>query len=88
MTRIAGLRPGSEYRYNGEARPLADPDASEAEEIDRLWLRRNVARAVQRERWFHAAGCRRSCTLIRDTRTNNMLAQPGEPAGEPGRRAR
>ena len=47
----------------------------------RLWLRRNVA-GPQRERWFHAAGCRRFVTLTRDTRTNIILAQPGEPAGD------
>ena len=52
-----------------------------ADEIDRLWLRRNVA-GPQRERWFHAAGCRRFVTLTRDTRTNIILAQPGEPAGD------
>ena len=50
-----GLRPVSEFSYGGEARPLYDPNASEAEEIDRLWLRRNAC-GVQRERWFHTYG--------------------------------
>ena len=76
-----GSRPCSEFSYDGEVRPLADPDASDVDEIARLWLRRNVA-GPQRERWFHAAGCRRFVTLTRDTRTNIILAQPGEPAGD------
>ena len=60
---------------------MADPSSSEEEEIERLWLRRNVA-GVQRERWFHAAGCRRYVTLSRDTRNNEIVAQPGEPVDE------
>ena len=76
-----GSRPCSEFSYNGEVRPLEDPNGSEADEVARLWLRRNVA-GPQRERWFHAAGCRRFVTLTRDTRTNIILAQPGEPAGD------
>jgi heterotetrameric sarcosine oxidase delta subunit len=76
-----GPRPCSEFSYNGEVRPLADPGASEQAEIARLWLRRNVD-GPQRERWFHAAGCRRFVTITRDTRDNRILAQPGEPAGD------
>jgi len=76
-----GSRPCSEFSYNGEVRPLEAVDGSEADEVARLWLRRNVA-GPQRERWFHAAGCRRFVTLTRDTRTNIILAQPGEPAGD------
>ena len=76
-----GPRACSEFSYNGEVRPLADPAASDEDEIARLWLRRNVA-GLQRERWFHAAGCRRFVTLTRDTRTNLIVAQPGEPAGD------
>ena len=76
-----GSRPCSEFSYNGEVRPLEDPNGSEADEVAQLWLRRNVA-GPQRERWFHAAGCRRFVTITRDTRTNIILAQPGEPAGD------
>ena len=78
-----GVRPCSEFSFNGEVRPLADPAASDEEEIARLWLRRNVA-GIQRERWFHAAGCRRFVTLSRDTRTNLIVAQPGEAAPAEG----
>jgi len=76
-----GPRPCSEFSYNGEVRPLEDPDASEADEVSRLWLRRNAS-GPQRERWFHTAGCRRFVTITRDTRTNIVLAQPGDPAGD------
>jgi methylglutamate dehydrogenase subunit B len=76
-----GRRPCSEFGYHGEVRPLEDPHASEADEIARLWLRRNAC-GPQRERWFHAAGCRRLVTVTRDTRTNIILAQPGEEAGD------
>ncbi len=81
-----GPRACSEFSYNGEVRPLADPDASEEAEIARLWLRRNVT-GLQRERWFHAAGCRRFVTITRDTRTNLIVAQPGEPAGDVAKHA-
>jgi sarcosine oxidase delta subunit len=33
---------------------------------------------VQKERWFHSSGTRRWYTIVRDTRTNLVLAQPGE----------
>jgi heterotetrameric sarcosine oxidase delta subunit len=72
-----GTRPSSEFSYSGETRPLAVPGGPDLDEVDRLWLRRNVA-GPQRERWFHSAGCRRFVTLTRDTRTNRILAQPGQ----------
>jgi heterotetrameric sarcosine oxidase delta subunit len=79
-----GYRPVSEFSYGGESRPLYDENASEQEEIDRLWLRRNAC-GVQRERWFHTYGTRRWYTIVRDTRTNVVLAQPGEEyTGEGG----
>jgi sarcosine oxidase subunit delta len=64
-----GLRPSTDFRYGGETRPLADPQAEPADEVRRLWMRRNVA-GEQRERWFHRDGCRRWLTIVRDTRTN------------------
>ena len=76
-----GPRACSEFSFNGEVRPLADPDGTEEEEIFRFWMRRN-ANGLQRERWFHTAGCRRFVTLTRDTRTNIIVAQPGEPQPE------
>ncbi|MSO47947.1 MAG: hypothetical protein EXQ67_07680 [Thermoleophilia bacterium] len=72
-----GYRPVSEFSYGGEVRPPLAPDATDEEAIDHLWLRTN-ANGVQRERWFHASGTRRWYTIVRDTRTNLVLAQPGE----------
>lgn len=78
-----GARPVSEFGYSGEVRPPAEAAATEREEIERLWLRRNVS-GPQRERWFHTAGCRRYVTLTRDTRDNAILSQPGDTADGPG----
>jgi len=72
-----GYRPVSEFSYGGEVRPPLAPDAPDEEAIDHLWLRANV-NGVQRERWFHTSGTRRWYTIVRDTRTNLVLAQPGE----------
>lgn len=72
-----GLRPVSEFTYGGEVRPAADPNGTELDEIRRLWMRRNAC-GIQKERWFHAHGTRRWYTIVRDTRTNLVLAHPGE----------
>ena len=66
-----GPRPYTEFWCSGEL-PDGDPPAEPGDlEADyaRVWLRRNVA-GEQRERWYHHAGCRRWCTLIRHTVTN------------------
>lgn len=65
-----GLRPYTEYTFGGELRPL---DAAGDREADfrRVYLREN-APGPQRERWFHAYGCRRWLTLRRDTVTNRI----------------
>ena len=52
-----GPRPSTDYRYGGEVRPTADPNADPEVEARHLWMRRNVA-GDQRERWFHRDGCR------------------------------
>jgi sarcosine oxidase subunit delta len=67
-----GPRPSTDFRYGGETRPLADPKSPPADEIRRLWMRRNVA-GDQAERWFHRDGCRRWVTITRDTVTNTPL---------------
>ena len=64
-----GPRPSTDYRYGGEVRPAADPNAAPEVEARRLWMRRNVA-GDQRERWFHRDGCRRWLTITRNTLTN------------------
>jgi heterotetrameric sarcosine oxidase delta subunit len=64
-----GPRPSTDFRYGGEVRPAADPNAAPEVEARRLWMRRNVA-GDQRERWFHRDGCRRWLTITRNTLTN------------------
>ncbi len=60
-----GSRPYTEFWFGGEL-----PDAGD-QEFERAWLRRNAA-GLQRERWFHYAGCRRWLTVERDTVTNEI----------------
>ena len=68
-----GPRDVQEFRYGGQILPTETPPDGPAGS--------NLP-GPQRERWFHAAGCRRFVTLTRDTRTNIIVAQPGEPAGD------
>ena len=65
--RHCGPRPFTEFTFGGEWRELEaeDPEADFA----RVYLPEN-AEGPQRERWFHAMGCRTWSTTIRDTRTN------------------
>jgi heterotetrameric sarcosine oxidase delta subunit len=66
---VCGPRPYTEFSFGGEWRELdaADPDA----EFARVFLRENPE-GPQRERWFHAMGCRTWTTVTRDTRTNEV----------------
>ena len=64
-----GPRPHTEFTFGGELRPI---EAAEVEEdFARVFLPENLA-GPQRERWFHAMGCKRWTTLTRDTRTNEI----------------
>jgi len=71
-----GWRDESEFGYGGEAhiaRP-EDPDAlSDAEWANYLFMRTNP-RGLHRERWVHAAGCRRWFNALRDTETYEFKA--------------
>ena len=64
-----GRRPYTEFTFGGEFRwpASADPD----EDFDRVYLRTNVP-GSQRERWFHALGCRRWVTIDRDVAENRV----------------
>ena len=46
-------------------------DKTGLDDFARVYLRRN-APGPQRERWFHAFGCRRWVSLTRDTVTNRI----------------
>ncbi len=63
-----GPRPQEEFTFGGELRALPEEDV---EDFARVYLRRN-APGAQRERWFHALGCRRWATVTRDTVTNRI----------------
>lgn len=64
-----GPRPHTEFAYGGEERPHLATDAES--DFARVLLPENVA-GTQRERWFHARGCRIWLTLTRDTRTDRI----------------
>ena len=83
-----GSRPHTEFWFGGEleAHPggaqlepsAADRDLTAATVANasdanfaRVWLRANTC-GVQRERWFHHAGCRRWHTTERNTLTNEL----------------
>jgi len=65
-----GLREFSEFHFGGEVRELESPDPQR--DFDRVFLHANAA-GPQRERWFHAYGCRRWLTIQRNTVTNQIL---------------
>ena len=62
-----GPRPHTEFAFGGEDRPHVAPDAET--DFARVFHPGNVE-GPQRERWFHALGCRSWFVLTRDTRTN------------------
>lgn len=48
---------------------LTEPDTRD---VDRAFMHGNTEGVVT-ERWFHVGGCRRWCTVTRDTRTNVVV---------------
>jgi heterotetrameric sarcosine oxidase delta subunit len=64
-----GSRPHTEFAFGGEDRPHVSPDAEA--DFARVFLPDN-AEGPQRERWFHALGCRTWFTVTRDTGTNRI----------------
>lgn len=70
-----GVRPVEEFIY-GEI-PVVPESITDADarDLDRAFMRNNL-QGPQTERWFHLFGCRRWLTLRRDTRTDEILAEP------------
>jgi len=64
-----GVREVTDFGFGGETsvRPTSRPDRRELNTYN--YFRRNVA-GVQREWWYHRAGCRAWFLAERDTRTN------------------
>jgi sarcosine oxidase subunit delta len=84
-----GLRNASEFRHGGEHRPRPRPERalSQAEWAEYLYMRRNVM-GVQKEWWYHRAGCGLWFLAERDTRTNQVLrTYLWQPEAEGGGRA-
>ncbi|HZO97653.1 MAG TPA: sarcosine oxidase subunit delta [Gaiellaceae bacterium] len=67
-----GPRDVYEFRYQGEVTRRPGPDATRRELSDYVYFRDNVA-GVQREWWYHRAGCGLWFLAERDTRTNEVL---------------
>lgn len=64
-----GRRPHTEFAFGGEDRPNGSPDVET--DFARIYLPVNAS-GLQRERWFHALGCRTWFTVTRDTTTNRI----------------
>jgi sarcosine oxidase subunit delta len=71
-----GPREVTDFAYGGEvtSRPVERPAQRELNRY--LYFRRNVA-GVQREWWYHRAGCRCWFTVDRDTTTCEIVAVYG-----------
>ena len=67
-----GLRDVNEFKFQGEVtrRPRATPTLREL--ADYVYFRDNAA-GVQREWWYHRAGCGLWFIAERDTRTNDVV---------------
>ena len=67
-----GPRDEAEFRYGGQAHiPYpADPSALSDEAWGDFLFMRDNAKGPFRERWMHAAGCRRWFNAVRDTATH------------------
>ena len=78
-----GRRNVSEFHFGGEYRPRPrDPLApGEKEWAEHLYMRANVM-GVQKEWWYHKAGCGSWFLAERHTRTNEVLKT--YPGGDPG----
>jgi len=64
-----GTRPHTEFAFGGEDRGHVSPDARS--DFERVFYPANVD-GPQRERWFHARGCRAWFVVLRDTGTNRI----------------
>ena len=68
-----GPRPIDEFVVGGERRTAPSSiDDPEARDFDEVWIFDNP-RGRSTERWFHAAGCRRWSTVVRDTAAGHVV---------------
>lgn len=67
-----GPRPVEEFSF-GEIPDVPETITDgESRDFDRAFMHNNIE-GMQAERWFHTFGCRRWCTVKRDTRTDEIL---------------
>lgn len=71
-----GPREEVEFRYGGQAHIAfpADPEALSDDAWADFLFRRDNPKGAFRERWMHAAGCRRWFNAERDTVTHAIAA--------------
>jgi heterotetrameric sarcosine oxidase delta subunit len=68
-----GRRPVEEFTFGGERRVVPDWITDpEERDFDEVWVFENPD-GETRERWFHAAGCRRWLTVRRDTSVDRVI---------------
>ena len=65
-----GKRNVGEFSFGGEVKRRPSPEAGFDAWVDYVFMNDNV-KGLQREWWYHAAGCRRWFQAERDT-TNNV----------------
>jgi heterotetrameric sarcosine oxidase delta subunit len=67
-----GPRDVYEFRFGGEYQTRPQPDAPAEAWVRYLYLRSNEA-GIQKEWWYHRAGCHAWFLAQRDTRTNQVV---------------
>jgi heterotetrameric sarcosine oxidase delta subunit len=67
-----GDRSVYEFRFGGEVKERPAPDASEDDWVRYTYVKTNEA-GVQKEWWYHRAGCRQWIVATRNTITNQVL---------------
>jgi heterotetrameric sarcosine oxidase delta subunit len=67
-----GPRSVYEFRFGGEVKPRPAPDAPEEAWVQYRYSKANEA-GVQKEWWYHRAGCRQWLHAVRNTITNEVL---------------
>ena len=75
-----GSRNASEFRYSGEIGARPDPNSVQPGAWRSYLYGKSNKADWTRERWFHAAGCRRFFVVERHTLTNEIRKPAPGPA--------
>jgi len=80
---VCGLRPLSEFTYEGDATVVRPPLDADADSWFAAVYQRENPRGPHTELWHHIQGCRTFVRVERDTATHEIHgAHPASPAGE------